>query len=183
MSDEQVPDLPASESEALVAVAKVARVRGLRGEVVADLLTDFPERFDGLERLIALMPDGRRETLKLEDHWTQAERIVLKFEGFDTVDAAKTLVGSELTVPESERVILDDDQFYDWELTGCCVEDLAGSTIGVVKEVLHTGANDVLVVQGAEREHLIPLADEICTEIDIALKLIRVDAPDGLLEL
>ncbi len=183
MSEEEVPDLAASDPEALVAVAQVVRVRGLRGEVVADLLTDFPERFDGLERVIALMPGGKRETLILEDHWIQAERIVLKFEGFDTIDVAKTLVGSELTVPESERVILEDDEFYDWELAGCRVEDLAGNMIGVVQEVLHTGANDVLVVQGAEREHLIPLADEICTEIDIARKLIRVDAPDGLLEL
>lgn len=183
MSDQQAPEVPVPDSEALVAVAHVVRVRGLRGEVVADLLTDFPERFDGLKHLIALMPGGRRETLKLEDHWIQAARIILKFEGFDTVDAAKVLVGSELTVPESERVILDLDQYYDWELTGCRVEDVNGAVIGMVKEVLHTGANDVLVVDGAEREHLIPLADEICIEIDIARKLIRVDAPDGLLEL
>ena len=178
-------------AEELVAVARVVKTRGLRGEVVADLLTDFPERFDGLERLIAVMPaSAARRVLELEGHWFQGDRIVLKFAGYDTVEAAGELVGCELTVPEDECVELAEDEFYDWQLADCRVETIDGEEVGRVREVLHTGGSaPVLMVYGGrgdaggEREHLIPLAADICVEIDTRRKLIRVDAPEGLLEL
>ncbi|MGB7922464.1 MAG: ribosome maturation factor RimM [Pyrinomonadaceae bacterium] len=168
----------------LVAVARAVRVRGLRGELVADLLTDFPERFEGLERLLGVMPGGRMMELALEDHWLQNGRIVLKFAGYDSIEDARALVGCEFAVPESERVELSEDEYYDWELAGCEVESVAGEPLGRVREVLRTGGVEVLVVEKekGEREHLIPLAEEICVEIDVEKKLIRVDAPEGLLE-
>ena len=168
----------------LIAVGRVVKVRGLRGEVVAELLTDFPERFDDLEELIAVAPDGRRKTLALEKHWFQSGRIVLKFAGYDTPEAARELVGLDLTVPEAEAVELEDDEFYDWELEGCRVETVEGREVGRVRGVLHTGGVPVLLIEGeGKREHLVPLAESICVEIDVEEKLIRVDAPEGLIEL
>lgn len=174
---------PASTDE-LVAVARVVRTRGLRGEIVADLLTDFPERFDDLERLIAIAPDGKLSTLKLEEHWLQNGRIVFKFAGYDSIEAASALIGCELAVPEAERVELPEGQFYDWELAGCRVETVEGEEIGRVREVLKTGGVEVLLVDSLThgRDYLIPLAEEICVEVDVKNKLIRVDVPEGLLE-
>ena len=175
----------AAERDELVAVAKAVKTRGLRGEIVADLLTDFPERFEGLEELIAVAVDGKRLTLALEDHWFQGARVILKFAGYDSIEEASALVGYEFAVPESERVELDEDEFYDWELTGCQVETIEGEKLGLVREVLRTGGDaEVLVVENTDagREHLIPLAETICVEIDIENKLIRVDPPEGLLE-
>ena len=173
-----------SAGDDLISVARAVKTRGVRGELVADLLTDFPERFEGLERLIAVAPDGRRETLLLEAHWFHAGRIVLKFAGYDSIESASALVGYEFAVPEAERVKLPEDQFYDWELEGCRVESVEGDAVGRVREVLRTGGVELLVVESdAGREHLIPLAEEICVEIDIGRKLIRVDAPEGLLDL
>ncbi|HYJ46223.1 MAG TPA: ribosome maturation factor RimM [Pyrinomonadaceae bacterium] len=168
----------------LVAVAVAVKTRGLRGEIVADLLTDFPERFEGLENLIAVAPGGARTTLRLEEHWFQGGRVVLKFMGYDSIEAAAALVGYEFAVPEAERVELAEDEFYDWELEGCRVETVAGERLGVVSGVMRTGGVEVLVVANdeTEREHLIPLAEEICVEIDIEGKLVRVDPPAGLLE-
>jgi 16S rRNA processing protein RimM len=157
----------------------------LRGELVADLLTDFPERFEELQRLVGVMPDGRIFELALEAHWFQSGRIVLKFAGYDSIEEASALVGCEFAVPESERVELPEDEYYDWELAGCRVESVAGEHLGRVREVMRTGGVEVLVVvseREATREHLIPLAEEICVEIDVENKLIRVDAPEGLLE-
>lgn len=185
MSGDGDESVEASPNDDLVAVARVVKVRGLRGEVVAELLTDFPERFENLERLIAVAPNGERRTLFLEEHWLQRGRIVFKFAGYDSVEAATALIGYELTVPEAERVELPEDVFYDWELVGCRVETVEGEEIGRVREVLRTGgAAEVLLVEGKEtkREHLIPLAETICIEIDIEGKLIRIDAPEGLLE-
>jgi len=168
----------------LIVVARIARTRGLRGEVVADLLTDFPGRFEALESVIAIAPDGSRRSLQIEEHWFQARRIIFKFAGYDSIDEAKELAGFQLAVPASDRIELPKDQFYEWELAGCRVEATDGKSIGVVREVMRTGGVEILVVAGdAGGEFLIPMAQEICVEIDIDGKLVRVDPPEGLLEL
>ena len=168
----------------LISVARIARTRGLRGEVVADLLTDFPGRFEALESVIAIAPDGSRRSLQIEEHWFQAKRIIFKFADFDSIDEAKELAGFQLAVPASDRIALAKDQFYEWELAGCRVEATDGKSIGVVREVMRTGGVEILVVAGdAGGEFLIPMAQEICVEIDIDKRLIRVDPPEGLLEL
>lgn len=174
----------ASGQDELVAVARAVKTRGLRGEIVAELLTDFPERFEELENLIAVAPDGRRTPLQLEEHWFHGERIVLKFSGFDSIEEAQALVGFEFAVPETERVQLPDDEFYDWELAGCRVETIEGERLGTVSDVMRTGGVEMLVVldDARKREYLIPLAEEICVEIDVEDKLIHVDPPEGLLE-
>jgi len=168
----------------LVSVAHAVRTRGLRGEIVADLLTDFPERFEELENLIGVAPDGTRLELELEEHWFQGSRIILKFAGYDSIEAASALVGYEFAVHEAERVELEEDEFYEWELQGCQVETIEGERLGMVRGVMRTCGVEMLVIDGGEtkREHLIPLAEEICVEIDVEAKLIRVDPPEGLLE-
>ncbi len=175
-----------SATDDLIAVAVAVKTRGLRGEVVADLLTDFPERFENLETLIAVKPDGKRETLTLEEHWFQGKRIILKFAGYDSIETASALVGYEFAVPESERVELPEDEFYNWELVGCEVETIDGEAIGCVIDVMRTGGVEMLLVESAKdkkRDHLIPLAGTICVEIDVKQKRIRIDAPEGLLEM
>lgn len=169
----------------LVLVAKVAKPRGLKGEVACDLLTDFPERFEGLEELIAVFPGGRRERLGLESHWLHGDRVVLKLEGFDSPEESAALAGCELAVPESEAVELEEGEFYDWQLEGCRVETVGGVHVGTVREVLHTGgeAPVLVILDERGRENLVPFAESICVEIDVDAKLIRVDAPEGLLEI
>jgi 16S rRNA processing protein RimM len=168
----------------LVAVARAVKTRGIRGEIVAESLTDFPERFDSLESLIAVAPDGGLSILALEEHWFHGSRVILKFAGYDSIETASALVGYEFAVHESERVQLPEDQYYDWELAGCLVQNIEGEEIGRVREVMRTGGVELLVVdnEAAGREHLIPLAEAICVEIDKERKLIKVDAPEGLLE-
>ena len=169
----------------LVAVAKVAKPRGVKGEVACDLLTDFPERFEWLEELVAVFHGGGRRRLKLEGHWFHGDRVVLKLEGFDSPEEASALAGCELAVPESEAVELEEGEFYDWQLEGCRVETVEGVGVGTVREVLHTGgeAPVLVILDEKERENLVPLAESICVEINVDAKLIRVDAPEGLLEL
>jgi 16S rRNA processing protein RimM len=167
----------------LVVIARVARTRGLRGEVVADLYTDFPGRFEDLEHVIAIAPDGTRRSLQIEEHWFHGKRIVFKFAGHDSIDEATTLAGFQLAVPASERIELPAGMFYEWELAGCRVESLDGTSIGTVTEVLKTGGVEVLIIAGAEREHMVPMVDDICVEIDIEQKRIRIDPPEGLLDL
>jgi 16S rRNA processing protein RimM len=168
----------------LIIVARTVRTRGLKGELVADLLTDFPERFELISELAGTGPAGERKQLKLESYWFQNDRVVLKFSGYDSVESAKSLIGYELGLPESERVQLAANEFYDWELEGCSVEIEPGSSIGKVREVMRTGGVELLVVQDdSRREHLIPMAQSIVVEIDLSRKKIRIDPPEGLLDL
>ena len=166
----------------LVAIARLVKSRGLRGEISADILTDFPERFDNLKRVFAVCADGKTSELEIEKFWFQKDRIVLKFKDFDTIETVETLRGCEICVPETEAVELEEDEFFDWELEGCAVETLEGAHLGVVRELMRTGGTEILVVKSDEKEYLIPFAEKICPEVDIENKLIKVDAPEGLLE-
>ena len=167
----------------LIVIARAVKPRGLKGEIVAELFTDFPERFEDVEELVLVSPRGERTTKRLEDYWFQKDRVVLKIAGYDDVDAAKELVGFEFAVPESERVQLPADHYYDWELEGCTVK--AGSeNIGLVSSVMRTGGTEILVVNDERgKERLIPLADSIVVKVDAANKTIVVDPPEGLLDL
>lgn len=165
----------------LVAVARIAKPRGLKGEVIADILTDFPERFDGLKTVIAVMPDDSRRELTLENHWFQSGRMVLKFVGINSFEDGETLRNAEICVPESDAVELDEGEYFDWQLAGCGVVTVSGEEIGKVRELMRTGATEILVVDG-EKEYLIPFANAICTEVDIEKGVILIDPPEGLLE-
>jgi len=166
----------------LVAVAKIVRPKGLKGEVFAEVLTDFPERFEGLEEVFAIPPRGERLDLKIEDFLFQNDRLVLKFTGYDSIEAAETLRNAEICIAEADTVELDEDEFFDWQIEGCSVETIGGEKIGVVREIQRTGGTENLLVDGDGKDFLIPFAEAICVEVDVEKKLIRIDPPDGLLE-
>jgi 16S rRNA processing protein RimM len=175
---------PGEKSKELIFVARTVRTRGLRGELVADLLTDFPERFERISKLQGIGPTGDVKQLNLESFWFQNRRVVLKFSGYDSIDSAKTLIGYELGLPEEERVPLSAGEFYDWELEGCAVQVEDGSVIGTVREVMRTGGVELLVAEDeAKHEHLIPMAESIVVEIDLSRRRILIDPPEGLLDL
>ena len=173
-----------NEPDDLIVVARIAKVRGLRGEVVADLLTDFPDRFENLKSLTGISVEGSQRSLQIEEYWFHGSRLILKFAGFDSIDEAKQLVNYDLAIPAAERIELPGDSFYEWELVGARVETIGGQNIGEVKGVMRTGGVELLnVVDESGRDRLIPMAADIVVEIDKDKKLIRIDPPEGLLEL
>ena len=174
----------ADKTDVLIVIARAVKTRGLKGEIVADVLTDFPERFGNIDRLFVVSPAGERTAVELENHWFQNNRVILKLRGYDKVETAEQLRGYDFGVPESERVGLGEDEFYDWELENCRVENADGEFIGTVNRIMRTGAVDLLVVQGREKkELLIPMESTTLVEIDKEKKTIVIDPPEGLLEL
>lgn len=173
-----------SSPDALITLARATKTRGLKGEIVAELLSDFPDRFESITRIFGIGPEGERRELELADHWFQNNRVVLKFAGYDTIESAQALVGFEFALPEAERVELAEGEFYDWELEGCAVEVAPDSPIGKVSKILRTGGVELLVVDdGVGREHFIPMAQAIVVSIDIRNRRILIDPPEGLLDL
>jgi 16S rRNA processing protein RimM len=167
----------------LVLIARAVKTHGLKGDVAAELLTDFPERFEDLDEVVIVSPTGEKKTGRIEDFWFQKDRVVLKLAGYDDVDAAKQLIGYEFAVPEADRVQLEEDEFYDWELEGCTVK-VGDESIGQVRSVMRTGGAEILVVSDESgNEKLVPLAASIVVAVDPAAKTIVVDPPEGLLDL
>jgi 16S rRNA processing protein RimM len=175
---------PREETDSeLIVVARAVRTRGLKGEIVAELLTDFPERFEHISTIFAV---GSAETkpLELENHWLQNDRIVLKFTGYDDIESAQLLIGFDFALPAAERMKLSENEYYDWELEGSSVVIKDGPTLGIVGGVLRTGGVELLVVaDDTGREHLIPLVQSIVVKIDISRKEVLIDPPEGLLDL
>jgi len=166
-----------------IAIARIARTRGNRGEVLADLYTDFPDRFDVLEEVWLEFPDGRHQQVNIEDAWEHKERIVLKFAGIDSISSAEDYVDCWVVIPADQAVTLPEGTYFDHDLVGCSVRDLQGNGLGIVSEILRIAGNNQLVVKDSDRECLIPVVDCICVEIDIKNKQITVDPPEGLLDL
>ena len=109
------------------------------------------------------------------------DRLVLKFDGHDSVESAESLRDCEICVAESEAVELDEGEFFDWQLVGCRVETVDRKRFGTVIELQRTGGTENLLVSGNGKDHLIPFAESICVDVDIENKLIRIDPPEGLL--
>jgi len=170
-------------SDDLILIARAVRTHGLKGEIVAELLTDFPQRFEDIDQLVLVSPSGERKLVELENYWFQKNRVVLKLADYNDVDGAKELVGYDFALPESDRVPLEEDEFYDWELEGCAVK-VGDKSIGQVQSVLKTGGAEILVIaDDSGKEQLVPLAAEIVVKIDTAARVILIDPPEGLLEL
>lgn len=167
-----------------VVIARIIKARGVRGEVACNVDTDFPGRFASLNSVTLRMPDGTRLALSIENYWFHQRRVILKFEGYDTMTAAETLVGGCLVIPDGDELPLDNDQYYERRLVGSMVVTAAGQEVGRVTRLMRTGGTDLLVIDGeGGREHLVPFAEAICTEVDVAAKRITINPPDGLLDL
>lgn len=177
------PGTEPGEDEERISIARIARPQGIRGEVIADLLTDFPERFATLEIAHLRWPDGRVEKLALERARIHKGRVLLKFAGCEDRDAAERFRDASVMVTREELVELPADTWYDFELVDCDVRTTEGVNLGRVVEIHRYGAAPLLVVKDEAREVLIPLAHSICVEIDPANKRIVVDPPEGLLDL
>jgi 16S rRNA processing protein RimM len=180
----------AAEPFEALTLARILRPWGRRGEVAAEILTDFPARLASLRKV--WLSDGRVpprpvSVISCRIHVGQA---IILFEGEDPTTHVERLRGLELQVPFSERVALGPNRHYISDLVGCAVwED--GTELGAVRDVRNSAEPRVknapeswlLAVDTPTGELLIPLAAEICTGIDTAARRIDVRLPSGLREI
>jgi 16S rRNA processing protein RimM len=169
-----------------VAIARVLRPQGRKGEVLAEILTDFPSRFERLQQAFLEEPGQEPRAATVENTWLHKGKVVLKFAGAGSIDAAETLRGRLVLVPDEEKAALAANQYYLWQLEGCQVVAERGGTrtpLGIVTEIERTGGADLLHVVDGPHELLIPFARAICKVIDPDSRLIVIDPPEDLLDL
>ena len=163
-----------------VAIGRLWRARGIRGELLGELDSSEPGREDRLTE-VALETGGQRRVFRVEQVWRHDGRPVFKFAGIDSISDAEKWEGAEMLVPASELEPPEEGAFSYADLVGCRV--VGESEVGVVTEVEEYGGAPLLKLKAADgREILIPFARSICKEIDVAAKTIRVELPEGLLE-
>ena len=173
-----------SADEPWVILARLVRPQGRIGEVLADILTDFPERFAQRKRLFVVSSEISREPVRevtLERHWLHKGRVVLKFAGVDSISDAEALRGFLVAVPVSERAKLTDGSVYIGDLIGCEVFDVnAAKPVGVVADVDREAGLLEVKTPGGE-EALVPFAKAYLVRMDVAGKRIEMRLPEGLL--
>jgi 16S rRNA processing protein RimM len=173
-------------------LARLVRTQGRHGELIAEILTDFPERFSERARVWLLPPDSKAapHEAEIERHWPHKGRIVLKFAGIDSISEATALSGWHVAIPREQRALLADDAVYVADLIGChVIDEAAGSDgsdgsvdLGPVLAVERGSgdAPDLLVVQHGGDELLIPFAKSFIVQIDLAAQVLRMRLPAGL---
>lgn len=167
----------------MVLVGRVARAHGNRGQVIVDPATDFPdERFKAGSQLF-IRRGNDVDPVRVEEVRFHRGRPIIGLAGIDTMDAAEALAGLELRISADALQTLPSGSYYHHELIGCAVETPRGEEIGRVSAVEGDAAGSRLVVNGAGGEVLIPIAEGICVEIDVAGRKVVVEPPEGLLDL
>ncbi len=196
------------EPQRWVAVAHILRPRGNKGEVAAELLTDFPQRLMTLRS--AFVGDSRQTStprpIQIRTCWLSRNhpgQAVFHFEGCVSIDDAEKFRGLHVLLPIEQRLLLPAGQFFVSDLIGCSVFETGGERspvasspcsmstapvlLGNVTDVQPTGeglsGTPLLVVNTRRGELLIPLAEDICTNINPAARRIDVQLPEGLREL
>jgi 16S rRNA processing protein RimM len=176
-----------------VLIAQIARPHGRHGEVVAEILTDFPERFHDRTRLW-LVPPPRIGTpqreVRLENFWFLRSRVILKLQAIDSMNDAESLRGYGVAIPAAERAPLESGSWYAADLIGCRLIDLDGNAdVGEIVDVDRgSSSTDLLVVsagnpRSARREVLIPFVRDYLVSVDTAARRVEMRLPAGLLDI
>jgi 16S rRNA processing protein RimM len=182
------------DAENWVWLARIRHPQGRKGEVIAQILTDFPEKFTDRKRLWLLAGSSASPAatsspreVELIAHWLHKGGIVLHFAGVDSISAAETLKGLIVAVPRSERAVLAEDEVYTGDLIGCVLVNVAGAEpviIGEIESVDRTaGPVALLVVRGAASEVLVPFAKSYLRSVDLNAKRVEMALPEGLVDL
>jgi len=172
-----------------VVVARVGRPHGVRGELTVEVHTDEPERrFATGATLTVRRPSGgpapAYPSLTVDAwRWHQGT-LLLRFAEVGDRNAAEAARGLLLTVPvDPDESPEDPEEFYDHQLVGLDVVTTAGGSVGTVSDVLHSGAQDLLVVRREGRDDaLVPFVEAIVPEVDLVARRVVVDDRPGLLD-
>jgi 16S rRNA processing protein RimM len=167
----------------MVLVGTIARPHGIKGQVAINPETDFAEERFAVGETLWTKRSGQSEALKVATVRIQNGRPIVGFEGRPRIEDVEALVGLELRVPAESLKPLDPGTFYEHQLVGCLVETVGGEQVGEVTRIDGGAGGSLLAVTGSRGEVLVPLAAHICVEVDVDAKRIRIDPPDGLLEL
>lgn len=169
--------------EDMLRVGVISSTHGVRGEVKVFPTTDDPARFEELETVLL---DTEKEKLELEIAGVKffKNMVILKFKGYDSINDVERYRGKDLWITREQAVPLGEDENFVADLIGLAVVTDGGETLGTMKDVMFTGANDVYVVERENgKELLLPAIKDCILDVDLENGVMTVHVLDGLLDL
>ena len=161
--------------DSLILIGRIRSPAGLRGELHVELLSDVPGRFAaGQEVLIRGAP------YSIQRARSATKGLLVKFRDIDSQQAAEELRNEPVFIGKEHAVPLPSDTYYHYQLLDMRVVTTDGGELGLITDILQTGANDVYVVKGAEKETLVPALTDVVKAVDTERGVMVVDLPDGL---
>lgn len=166
--------------EKFLRIGVITTTHGLNGEVKVYPTTDSLDRFKQVKRVILVTPKEKIETEITEARFFKNLAIV-KFAAFDNVDQVKNLHGTDVMIYREDGQKLEPGEYYIADLIGCSVVDEEGCEVGILKDVLQTGANDVYIVEKEGKEILLPVIPQCIKSVDVENSLVTVHIMEGLI--
>ncbi|MFC2950132.1 ribosome maturation factor RimM [Virgibacillus sediminis] len=165
-------------------IGKIVNTHGIRGDVKVLRISDFEDRFDtGKKVYIADENDAQPQVLTIAAHRQHKGFDLIRFEGYENINDVEQFKGKNLKISEDQLTELEENEFYYHEIIGCEVYTSSGDMLGVIKEILSPGANDVWVVkQPKGKEILLPYIEEVVKDVDVEAKKVTIEPMEGLLD-
>jgi 16S rRNA processing protein RimM len=166
-----------------ITVGRVGPPRGVRGHLFVQPMTDTPEERFAAGSVLRTEP-ADAGPLTIAEMSMSGGKLVILFEGVESRSDGEALRGVRLVISPEERAPIDDpDEFYDTDLVGLAARTVGGVELGPVREVLHAGGADYLVLNVAGVERLVPFVSALVPTVDVAGGVVVIDPPEGLFEL
>ncbi len=159
----------------IIVIGKIASVYGLKGWLKVVSFTEPPENIFNYKPW-QLLIGNKKEEIVPTHFKIQGGRMIVQMPGYTDCDVARRFTGAEIAINREQLPPLPANEYYWTDLEGLAVISKTNEPLGIVDHVMATGTNDVLVVQGVNKRHLIPfLFDDVILEIDLSANTIRVD--------
>ena len=168
--------------EDFYSIGRISRPHGLKGSVTLTLGPEAPDDPGSLDTVFVSLA-GSLVPYFVDTISVKGAKAYVKFQDVDTLDLAAVLAGVEVFLPKADRPAPEGSGFYADEVTGFVVHEREDHPLGVVAEVIQSGLQRLLVVKEGEKEILIPINGPFILEVDRQRKTIRVELPDGFLEI
>ncbi len=167
---------PGEGEPVFLAVGRLRRPHGIHGEILMDVLTGFPQR---LHKGKTVFAGENHEPIIIDGIRGRNKEMILHFEGMQTSEEVGRLRNMIIYVKAADLPKLPEGEYYHHQLLGMSVVDEAGTPLGVLTDILETGANDVYVVKTPEdKELLLPVVDEVILEVNPEQRQMRVRPPE-----
>jgi 16S rRNA processing protein RimM len=165
-----------------ISIGQISRVRGTKGEMVIIPLTDDPQRFNRLQKVMVTKEKNTKE-FEIEKAREFKGKVLLKLKQVDNPDQAEKLVGSFLEIERDQLVELGEGEYFVFDIIGLEVATAKGERLGRVKEVISLPANDLYLVESQEKLYHIPAIKDVVKKINLEKKEMIIEPMEGLLDL
>lgn len=164
MTDQPV-DSSTREKPQRLTIGRISSPHGVRGEIRVYIYSHFPERIPELPYIYL---EGEEQSRAISRARLKDNLAIMRIEGIDSREDADELRGKLVQIDLENAAPLDEGEFYHFEIIGLTAFDEEGNVLGVVKDIIETGANDVYVIKDEEgTETLIPALEDVVPEIDV----------------